>query len=290
MMILNPYQSQGIFRKAQLHLHTSLSLDVFKKIPVKQTVMRYKQAGYHFVVITDHDRITDCPELNDLEFLVIPGIEETIVSGIWPLGKHLIRVNPSDKPFSYKQKKIDSALEDLIIPAHPNWPGNFWTGRWSLSDLGSIPNLRLIEIYNRHSPNRQDLHLWHQLLVERGYKQPVWGIAVDDTDNGDPLDLGWVMVKTPQISWQDLIKGLYEGTFYATCGPEADFEVANGNIFVKTSKETLIHFINASLKIVKEVQEKNASYRPKDSDQFIRIEIKSETGKIAWAQPFFIIP
>lgn len=288
--ILNPYQSPGIFRKAQLHLHTSESLDVWKRIPVEQTVRRYKEAGYHFIVITDHDRVTQFEALNDSEFVVIPGIEETIVAGVWPLGKHLLRINPTNKASRENQPEfLNSESNDLIIPAHLNWPGNFWTGRWRLSELRCIPNLRLLEIYNRHSSCEKDVRLWHQLLVERDYGRPIWGIAVDDTDNGTPLDLGWVMVKIPEISQQALMAALRHGAFYATCGPKADFGVTDGSIYAKTPEEASIRFINSSFQIFMEVQGTTASYQPKISDQFVRIEIINKQGKTAWSQPFFIV-
>lgn len=283
--IINPYRFSGIYRKAQLHLHTSASIDVLEKIPVEQTIRRYKEAGYTFSVITDHDRVTSCSELNDAHFIAIPGIEETVVKGFWPLGKHLIRIGAT-----VRQPLPNKASDECLwAPAHPNWPGNFWTGFWKLKDLNRLSNLNLIEIYNRHSATQKDVALWHRLLTERGPSQPVWGIAVDDTDNGTPLDLGWIMVKTDDISVSSFMRALQRGSFYATCGPQADFGVAGLEISITTPEQATIRFINSSSHIVAEVRDKMASYFPETKDGFIRIEVQNRHGKTAWSQPFFVV-
>ena len=250
--IANPYDCPGEFRKAQLHLHTSNSKDVSEKIPVHETILKYKDAGYHFVVITDHDIVTTYSDLNSSDFICLPGMELTIPFLFWPLGKHLVVINPHREFPSASSGKISLgkfnsaklAENSFILPAHPNWRGNLGTGFWYLNDFRAIPGCQLLEIFNVHSDSSWDLSLWHNLLKVQGYQKPIWGVAVDDTDNGKALNKGWIMVKTETISEEALLKALKNGNFYATTGPSADFQVSNGIIEVRTDRQCQIQFIN----------------------------------------------
>ena len=274
--IKNPYLQAGRYHKAQLHLHTSNSIDVFKKAAISDTIKKYQSSDYHFLVITDHDSYTTCNALNHDNCLVISGIEKTIPFICWPLGKHLIQ--------------FSSAKETIKIAAHPNWCGNFGTGRWYVNDLINSHPINFLEIFNHHSSNKDDLILWHQLLNERGPQNPIWGVAVDDTDNAEPLNLGWIMVKNKEFSIDSLINSLNQGSFYATTGPDADFQINQNLIMVSTTTGVKITFLNSQNQIIATINGKKASYSPQGNEGFIRIEIYDQNEKTAWSQPFFLIP
>ena len=73
--IADPYAVPGRYRKAQLHCHTTNSDGTFSP---RELLERYRAAGYAFVVLTDHDRVTTCDDLNDATFLALPGVETTV--------------------------------------------------------------------------------------------------------------------------------------------------------------------------------------------------------------------
>ncbi|HEX3047147.1 MAG TPA: hypothetical protein VHY08_20505 [Bacillota bacterium] len=297
--IADPYNYPGEYRKAQLHLHTSNSKDVQPKIPVAATIEKYRQRGYQYLVITDHEVITDCSKLNSPDLAVLPGVEETITFLFWPLGRHLVHIAPSADEksapgststtgaASILQSKFDGAL---ILPAHPNWQGNLGTGRWYLHDLLQLPNLKLIEIYNHHSSPTADLKLWHQLLYRRGFQNPIWAVAVDDSDNGENIDQGWIMIKTSELTPAALMKALIHGAFYATTGIRADFRAEAGIIQANSENGTRIQFINQQNQIVATSNSNRSQYHPQGDEGFIRIEITNPQGMTAWSQPFFLIP
>jgi hypothetical protein len=290
--IAHPYQGPGKFYKAQLHLHTSNSKDVSLKLPVSHTIGKYKEAGYSFVVITDHDQITTFPELNSSDFVCIPGVEVTIPFIFWPLGKHLVVINPgiySSQKATYKKLLRHQSPDRLMAPAHPNWVGNLGTGFWFAAGIQS-GGFHLIEIHNHHSETGHDLRLWHKLLTLGGYQHPIWGVAVDDTDNAEPLDRGWIMVKTNSIDTESFITALRNGNFYATTGPMADFQVIDGTIHVQTPTPCQIKFLDARYKIVASFTSSAGTYRPQGHEGFIRIEIQGENAGFAWSQPFFLVP
>jgi hypothetical protein len=270
----NPYHVPGQYRKAQLHLHTSNSIDVTKKEPVSQTIKKYQKAGYSFVVITDHDTVTSFSGLNDSGFLVMPGIEKTVPFSFWPFGKHLIKIGGKN---------------GLLMPAHPNWQGNLGTGSWSINALAKLKDLCLIEINNHHSDAQADRQLWHRILAKRSFQNPVWGVAVDDSDNGEVMDRGWIMIKTEEITVTSFLKALQQGNFYATTGPTAAFEADGHIIKVNTESENHISYINNQNKNVA-VQKGSGSYQFTGNEGFIRVEIIAPSGKTAWSQPFFVVP
>lgn len=290
--IANPYESPGQYRKAQLHLHTSNSKDVACKLPVRDTIRKYKEAGYSFVVITDHDQITTYLELNSSDFVCLPGIEITIPFIFWPLGKHMVVINPdqsSSKRITFGKLLHHQSPKQLMVPAHPNWQGNLGTGFWYAADILKA-GFQLLEIHNHHSDSSHDLRLWHKLLTMCGYRRPVWGIAVDDTDNAEPLDRGWVMVKTNAINADSFITALKNGNFYATTGPAADFQVNDGTIEVQTTAPSLINFLDGRNQVVASFSSNLGIYCPQGNEGFIRIELQDANGRSAWSQPFFLIP
>lgn len=276
--VADPYGAPGVYRKAQLHLHTSNSLDVKEKRPIQETIQRYQEAGYSFVAVTDHDRVTDVAGLGGPDFVVLAGEEKTVPGPAWPFGRHLLRIGVSPHG------------GEMRAAAHLNWGGNLETGRWRLSDLLAREDYQLLEVYNAYSNSAMDFQLWHKVLQRRGHRNPVWGIAVDDTDNARPLDLGWVMVKTVEVSREALLSALRQGSFYATNGARAEFGVVDGAIHAVVHRGTWIRFINARNETVAVFRGDRGTYRPVGDEGFIRVEVECESGHAAWSQPFFLIP
>jgi hypothetical protein len=276
--VADPYGVPGAYRKAQLHLHTANSPDVREKQPVRETIRRYREAGYSFVVVTDHDRVTDVTGLSEEGLLVLAGEEKTLPVVAWPFGRHLLRLG------------IGAEEGELRAAAHPNWGGNLETGRWRLADLLAREDCELLEVHNGRSNSSLDFQLWHKVLARRGYQRPVWGLAVDDTDNAQPLDCGWVMVKTADVTGASLLAALRRGSFYATNGAEAEFGAADGAIRVEAERGTWIRFIDARNESVAVVRGSRGEYRPWGDEGFIRVEVENEAGRVAWSQPFFLIP
>src|SRR5262249_53694301 len=87
--IADPYAVPGRYWKAQLHCHTTNSDGKFDP---RGLLERYREAGYTFVVLTDHERLTVCDDLNDATFLAVPGVETAVGRPFRPLGPHLGRL------------------------------------------------------------------------------------------------------------------------------------------------------------------------------------------------------
>ncbi len=156
-------------------------------------VMRwYQDYGYQFLVITDHDMITETAFLdsdkND-DFILIPGEEITLYFQEQPA--HVNALNPSRlavaKPGATLtetlQNGVDAARLAGALPQinHPNWKWSF--GSEEMKQLHSVHLFELLNV-NRDSNNFSaggragTEEIWDRLLSGG---MVMYGVASDDT-------------------------------------------------------------------------------------------------------------
>ncbi|MBE3577837.1 MAG: hypothetical protein IMX00_09120 [Limnochordales bacterium] len=291
--VIDPYAYHGVYYKAQLHVHTDRSLD--GNWSVREALQAYRDAGYTYVALTDHDKVTVHHELDDPTFVIITGEENTVPWPFWPLGCHILRLFVETHETSGNaQKRIDTALSagGIVALAHPSWVGNLQTGQWTLPRMLALTGYQLVEVYNPHSDPVEDTRRWHELIRRLGPNRPVWAIAVDDSHSPERLNLGWIVVKTDGISQEALKAALRRGSFYASTGVSADFGVQENRIMVHVHSEepAEIRFINGSGASVEQVAGFSAQYAPSGAEGFVRVEVRSQSGEMAWSQPFWLVP
>ncbi|HBE77147.1 MAG TPA: hypothetical protein DDW65_05125 [Firmicutes bacterium] len=291
--LLNPLENAGIYHKAQLHTHSSLSYD--SNVHSLKIIESYKKSGYKILAITDHDVLSDFSTLSTSEMLILPGIEETIPVLFWPipLGKHMVLINPLEKrPHRQTlQERLNQAvdIDMLVIPAHLSWRGGAGTGRWYPDELYRLKHLQFIEIYNPHSKDPLDLTIWHKLNVRGGPLHPVWGIAVDDSHSGS-CGAGWVMLKTPRLDLVSVITNIKKGAFYATNGPSnVDIKVAGTKVYVNSPDSNWIRFINAQNQVTQATRGEQSIYQCSGDEGFIRVEVTDKNHRTAWSQPMWLV-
>jgi hypothetical protein len=250
----------------------------------------YRDAGYSFVSITDHNRVTQCNDLNDDQFLAIPGTEDTVSHLLPLLGPHMARLFV-DEPLrtGTPQDRIDRACAEgaVVSLCHPSWNGNLWTGEWSEAAIVLLRGFQLIEVWNPHSNSSEDVRRWDAALRTRRFTAPLWGIAVDDCHRREQFNRGWVMVKVPEITSPALRRALVGGAFYASTGPAADFSGTGQSISVRLDGRGQIRFLDARGTVRAEVDGDEASYAAVGDEQFVRVEVRSKSGA-AWSQPFWL--
>ena len=285
--IRNPYTVPGEYRKVQLHCHTTESDGNFRP---RELLQMYRNAGYSFVCITDHNLVTRCNELNDHEFVAIPGTEDTVSRFLPPLGPHMGRLFV-DAPLrrGSPQQRINQTVAGggIVSLCHPSWTGNLWTGTWSREVVENLSGFRLVEIWNPHSNSDDDVRRWEMALSRAGEKEPVWGVAVDDCHRQDQFNRGWIMVKVPEVSASGLRNALLHGSFYASTDPSADFSVDGGTVHVKVSSPGRIRFVDTGGRTRLEVQGSSGRYQVQGEEGYIRAECVTDNGR-AWSQPFWI--
>lgn len=234
--------------RGNTHTHTSNSDG---ESPPSVVVQWYREHGYQFLVITDHEYITDVAPLNALfgargQFLVISGQEVTdrVTDPSHPEGRRAAHVNALGTHSVVMPAGGSTIAETYArnlpriraaggVPQvnHPNW-------RWSvrLNDMLALPESTVFEVWNGHplinnlggadgagaaSPSTDAL--WDSLLT-RG--KLLWGAGTDDahayTRPWDPTSerpgQAWIVVRADTLTPEAILGGIQRGDFYASTG------------------------------------------------------------------------
>jgi hypothetical protein len=297
--------------KGNTHTHT---LNSDGDSTPDDVVRWYREHGYHFLVLTDHNFLTETGALNALhgasgKFLVIKGEEVTDSFGGRPLHINGVNVDERVAPqggtsvVDVLQRNVDAIRRASGVP-HINHP-NF---RWAVTteELGSVKNNRLFEIYNGHPqvnslggggvPGVEDA--WDSILSAGTL---LYGIAVDDAhvfkQPGNPNvagpGRGWVMVRAASLDAGAVLAALERGDFYASTGVElGDYQVTPTSITVTVRPTTFskyrIQFVGRNSKVLQESVESPATYRFRGGEGFVRARVLESNGAIAWCQPVMV--
>lgn len=290
--------NEGNWYKGNLHTHTTNSDGA---LCVEEMIGKYRNKGYDFLVITDHNKLTEIKNLSRDGFLVIPG-EEIAIGKSEPGGQyHLLIINLSKeinpKKYNRPQEVIDIARScgAEVIIAHPYWSS------LSMNDLLSLKDYLGIEIFNSscfYSVGKgYSLTHWDDLLIRQ---KGILGFATDDShyhfNDHRPNDtaVSCIMVKTKSLTVNDLFQAIRSGNFYSSMGPQIkDFYIKNKEVFIHTSPVKVINFIAYSSHGESFTAKDNnfitqTSYKLKGGERYIRIECFDQEGRGAWSNPIFI--
>jgi hypothetical protein len=297
--------------KGNTHTHT---LNSDGDSTPDEVVRWYREHGYQFLVLTDHNFQTRVEGLNGLHgaderFLVIRGEEVTSSAGGKP-----VHVNGLDtaRPVGSQSGAAGSAVADVLqrsvdgiraasgVP-HINHPNFRWA--FSTEELQRVNNYKLLEIFNGHPEvNNQGgggvpglEEIWDRLLSSG---RLVYGIAVDDahvfkqpgnTSASGP-GRGWVMVRAPQLDPKALLDSLERGNFYASNGVVLnDVAVSASSMTVTVAPQSTakyrIQFIGNGGRILNEVPDVTGSYAITGSEGYVRARVLDSNGHTAWVQP-----
>ncbi len=297
--------------KGNTHTHT---LNSDGDSTPDDVVRWYREHGYQFLVLTDHNFHTRIDGLNalhaaDERFLVVRGEEVTSSSGGKPMHVNGLdtsrRVGPQSGPegssvVDVLQRSIDGIRDASGVP-HINHP-NF---RWAITpeELRQVRNYKLLEIFNGHPevnnvggggvPGLEDV--WDRVLSSGTL---VYGIAVDDAQvfkqPGNPAvagpGRGWVMVRAAQLDPKALLESLERGDFYASTGVVLDDVVTTATSMTVTVKQQTtakyrIQFIGKAGRLLNEVPDMSASYTFTGDEGYVRARVLDSNGHTAWVQP-----
>ncbi len=274
----------------------------------------YREHGYQFLVLTDHNFLTGVDGLNavygaDERFLVIRGEEVSSRAGEKPIHVNGMDIDRKVEPQAGStvpevlQRNVDAIRSASGVP-HINHP-NF---QWALTadDLRQVRNNKLFELYNGH-PTVNNMgggnvpgleEVWDRLLSSG---QLLYGIAVDDAHTfkqpGNPLvagpGRGWVMVRAATLDADALVRAMEAGDFYASTGVVLeDVEVSSKAMTIKVtavaSSKYRIQFIGRDGRMLSEVPETRATYTFKGDEGYVRAKVLESNGRVAWAQPVLV--
>lgn len=301
-------QSTLTWFKGNTHTHTSNSDG--DSTP-DEVVRWYREHGYQFVVLTDHNYLTSVDALNALsgssgQFLVIRGEEVTSRSGVKPIHvngldvKDLVEPPAAGSVTQMLQGSIDAIVSAGGVPNvnHPNYG-------WAMTadDVRQLNRLRLFEIFNGHpqvnnlggggTPSLEEM--WDAILSSG---RMMYGLAVDDAHYfkrpGDPTvpgpGRGWVYVRAERLDAAAVTGALERGDFYSSTGVElATYDVSPSAVVLSVKADTWskyrVRFIGRGGQLLAEQTSFPARYVLRGDEGYVRAHILESNGRQAWTQP-----
>ena len=300
--------TQRSWFKGNLHTHT---LNSDGDSTPDDVVRWYREHGYNFVTLTDHNYLTSVDGLNALhgaddQFLVMKGEEVTDrfqtkpvhLNGFAPTA--FIKPPGGSSVLDMAQRMIDAIRGAGAVPSvnHPNFG-------WAISadELLQLQRTRLFEVFNGH-PTVNNLggggvpgleEVWDRMLSSG---KLLYGLAVDDAHYFKrPEDKtaarpgqGWVYVRSPRLESRALVEALERGDFYSSTGVELQSITATSSaltiaVKTETSSKYRIQFIGKQGRILSEATESAATYTFKRDESYVRAKVIESNGKLAWIQP-----
>ena len=248
--------AQGTWFKGNTHAHAIMMLHGIvphgDSSPASVATW-YREHGYDFAVITDHNRFTDpaspaLERVQNRDFIMIPGVEITSdyrFPGAPQEGEraiHTTALNVREAPsFDFANTASREILKSHIertraaggitIVNHPNYHNEIKPG-----DMLGLEGLHLFEVFNGEIEAHNDAaggrlsteQLWDTLLTAGMH---VYGVAADDAHYFKLPDFttyyrgtftlpgsGWIMVNARELSPAAIVGAIDQGRFYATTG------------------------------------------------------------------------
>jgi len=201
----SPYVAKGSVFKGQMHTHSKCvgGCSDGSQSPA-EVAAAYRDAGYDFISITDHNTITPIPNVSGM--LIIPGIEDTMATG------HLNRINAVSPTVSTPQGVIDLALREgsFVVLNHPNYPAN---PIWTDARLNSVSNYHGIEVWNSVVAPNQNAEGRIDRLLSEGKK--FYLVAADDCHHVSAAycKTASVRVFSDNLTVVDIMANLKSGNF-----------------------------------------------------------------------------
>jgi hypothetical protein len=292
------------FRRGNLHTHSNRSDGDSEPADVYAW---YRDHGYDFVAVTDHNTFTDPADYQaqpGRDFLVIGGEEVTMVGA----GRQ-VHVNAlcTDRRLpGGKFPTVASALTygvgeirkagGIALVNHPNFT-------WGIgpADLPSALGAQLFEIQSGHPAVRtlgNPSHPSHEALWDMALTAGLdfTGVAVDDAHHlRHPTRTrlshpgrAWVEVFSTSLDRADICRALADGMLYASTGPSlARIAVTDDTYTVwPADPQAWVEFIGIEGKLLAEHKlessESFASYKLLGSERYVRARVNDATGHTAW--------
>jgi predicted metal-dependent phosphoesterase TrpH len=299
------------FQKGNIHTHTNLSDGDH---PPEHVYAWYRERGYNFLAITDHNNLTEPSRWRALEqkkrFVMITG-EEVTMRGA---GKQ-VHVNAlctkqtiGGKSFDTQGQALAWAVRQITeqggvaLVNHPNWD-------WALTaaDLPAAQGARLLEIESGHPyvhTQGDAEHLSHEAIWDAalGAGQDLAGVAVDDAhiygprapENAARPGRAWIQVFAAEPTRQVICEALGQGRFYASTGVTLRRIVVKDDAYAvyPADASALVEFVGQGGRVLqsgKAERDGAARYRLTGGEGYVRARVTTGDGKHAWTQPSRVV-
>jgi hypothetical protein len=302
------YSAAGRWYKGNTHTHT---LNSDGDSTPADVATWYREHGYQFLVLSDHNVLTNVDGLNAVhganeQFLLIKGEELSDRFGDKPIHVNGLDVSALVDPqhgtsvAEVVQRSVDAIRQANGIP-HINHPNFGWA--ITADDLNALRNDKLFEIYNGHPqvnnaggggvPGMEEV--WDRILSSG---KLIYGLADDDAhvfkQPGNPNvagpGRGWVFVHADRLAARPIVEALDRGDFYASTGVELlDYRVTPSAITIAVKMELFskyrVQFIGRNGRVLSEAISSPAVYEFKGDELYVRAKVLDSNGRMAWTQP-----
>lgn len=304
-------QAQTRWFKGNTHTHT---INSDGDTAPDEVVRWYREHGYHFLVLSDHNFLTSVDGLNalfgaDQRFLVIPGEEVTDHFETKSIHINGLNVDTLVMPqgggsvLETVQRNVDAIRAVNGVP-HINHPNFGWS--ITADELGRVRNNRLFEIFNGHpmvnnvgGGGTLGLEQMWDTILSRGIL--LYGIAVDDAHHFKrPWDAessrpgqGWIYVRAERLSASAILEAMERGEFYASTGVELqDYQVSPAQMTIMVRERPFekyrVQFIGRGGRLLREVTASPATYEIRGDEGYVRAKVYDSNGRVAWTQPYVV--
>jgi hypothetical protein len=289
-MLVSPYGDPATpWLRGNLHTHTTNSDG---RQPPQAVIDDYAGRGYDFLMLSDHDKITDTAGLDAKGMALIAGVEITAN------GPHMLHVGARElvAPDADRQvvlDKINGGAGGFAIMNHPNWTDTY--NHCDISVLQKLQGYAGMEIFNGVvlflTGSELATDKWDRVLSTG---RRVWGFANDDSHDAPHRGIVWNMVQCGTRNPDDIVAAMKSGRFYASTGVKVDeirtegltvtVKAANAQSFRVHSNlgRTLARIQGSEMKFTAVPDAKNCTY--------LRVECFGAGEAQAWLQPMFVKP
>lgn len=278
--IINPYSLKKNIYKGQLHCHTTNSSDAVDS-PVT-LLTAYKNAGYSFVAITDHEFMTSQQAVPGI--LHIRGSEDGTVDG------HILSIGTmSEKQSTISQEVVDLINEDrgFCVMAHPNWI----VLPFSNDKLLEIRGYHAIEVYNAlvsrtegAAEEQIDYVLRNGIMAYLTASDDCHGISTQN------FNVGWVNLYADDLNELSVMESLKRGNFYSSIGAEMSIWMEENKIIVSCPSPSNIEFITSRGISKSSTNSTSSFYEIYGDEKYVRVNItRISDNKKAWSNPIQVI-
>jgi len=282
--IVDPYSVIKPFNyKGNTHSHTTDSTDGVDT--PAQIMTFYKNAGYDFNAITDHEFVTSDPGVPGILF--IKGTED----GLGATGRdHMIKLGPNVTAtlLTDDQQSIDTALAegDYVGINHPDGLTD-----WPLDTILNTSGQYTIAIWN----GKRALEYPAQVDAALNAGRRLNLIAEEDVhDIADPMaGLSGIHVWADSLTSANIIAGIETGDYYSTYTPAGQIEqvvaveTVGGRITVTSNQSSNFVFYGKGATLQTNDGVTSASYTIVGDEKYVRVRVTGGAA-VAWTNPIFI--
>lgn len=295
----------AVWLKGNLHSHT---VNSDGHLTAEQMKQAYKEHGFDFLCVSDHDFYTDTRALTDKDFTMIQGFElysnatdgkDIHIHYLWEDSLEPVKPNTTihlpertgaaSSKFAYEMKEKGC----FVQLNHPHW-SMLWSSE--IEDENPYHAVEIINYASEWQENTGDGSIFWSEMLYRGVK--MWGTGTDDNHNKAPLDDmdsdsfgGFTVVKARDRSSKAIMEALFNGSFYTSTGPSIyDFYVDGDEVHIVCSPCERIwlsgHFRSFQRKVGRHVTELVTKLR--GNEKLVRAECMDAAGRSAYTNPIYL--